>query len=369
MVALKHDGNARAGDTVDSVGESTLSVGSSVKIHGLQSQRGKSFNGKSGTITTELDGETGRHSVRLKGGRVLAVKPANLTLTAAQPAADVKIHCGACERALPTDSYSREQGRLRQSMRRCKDCVASGNQLVLMMKGRARSEEDECPICNLPLPMDENELSLKVCCMKRVCNGCILAARKRGMRDCPFCRTAVPDEASKALAMVQKRVDAGDPVAIYALGDACHWGVHGVARNVTRAVELYERAAELGFKRAHYSLGCLYEEGIDVQKDTVKAIRHFEAAAMCGHVSARFNLGCGERNAKNLSAALQHWIIAAKLGDQHSLSEVKEMFKYGLATKGDYAESLCGYRSAIEEMSSPDRDEANALGHEAIREM
>jgi len=67
--------------------DTIISVGSSVNIHGLRSKTGKAHNGKSGTITTELDGETGRHGVRLEGGGTLAVKPGNLTLIASQPAA------------------------------------------------------------------------------------------------------------------------------------------------------------------------------------------------------------------------------------------------------------------------------------------
>ena len=125
--------------------------------------------------------------------------------------------CGACERTLPEDSFSEEQRGLRQSSRRCEECVDAGIQLVLMTKGRTRSEEDECPICNLPLPLDETQSCFRMCCMKEVCDGCILAACKRGMEDCPFCRTPPPDE-SQGLAMIQNRVDAGDSVAIYYLG-------------------------------------------------------------------------------------------------------------------------------------------------------
>ena len=55
-------------------------------------------------------------------------------------------------------------------------------------------------------------------------------------------------------------------------------------------------------------------------------------------------------------------MIAARLGHEKSLSAVKKMFMKGLATKDDYAEALRGYQSAIEEMRSPDRDQANALG-------
>jgi len=159
--------------------------------------------------------------------------------------------------------------------------------------------------------------------------------------------------------MVQRRVDAGDPKAIYHLGDKYHSGLNGLEKDMTRAVELYERAAELGVKGAHYNLGCFYDEGKVVEKDTAKAIRHYEAAAMSGHV---YDLGVLEFNAENDDLALQHWMISAKMGFQAALNEVKEMFMDSLVTKADYAEALRGYQSAVEEMSSPDRDEAKATG-------
>jgi len=71
-----------------------------------------------------------------------------------------------------------------------------------MKKGRKRLEEDDCPICQLPLQLEGNQVMFEACFMKKVCNGCILAACKRGMRDCPFCRTPTPN-GSKALAMAE----------------------------------------------------------------------------------------------------------------------------------------------------------------------
>ena len=266
--------------------------------------------------------------------------------------------CGACVRGLPDDSYSKEQRARRQSIRRCEECVASGNQLVLMKKGRTRPEEDNCPICQLPLPLEDQSM-FKSCCMKMVCDGCDFAAQKQGMVDCPFCRSSMPEGDSQILSMIQKRVDAGDPVAIWDLGAKYDFGRYGLEKDVPRAVELYERAAELGVKEAHYNLGVLYAKGKEVELDIDKAINHYEAAAMCGDVSARFNLGCEEYDGfGNIDIALQHWMISAKLGDQQSLNGVKAMFMKGLATKGDYAAALRGYQSAIEEMSSPERDEA-----------
>ena len=270
--------------------------------------------------------------------------------------------CGACERELPEGAYSEEQRGRRQSIRRCQECVAAGNRLVLMRKGRTRSEGDECPLCNLPLPLDNRQSSFRPCCVKLVCNGCLLAAKKRGMFHCPFCRAPNPDNPSEALTMIQKRVDAGDPVAIYHLGQQYRFGLLGLEKDVTRAVELYERAAELGLKGAHFSLGVLHDEGTDVEKDIAKAIRHYEAAAMSGHVAARHNLGIEEGNAGNDDLALQHFLIAAKMGHKGALENIKMMFMEGLATKANYAEALRGYQSAVEEMRSPDRDEALAWG-------
>ncbi|EJK45868.1 hypothetical protein THAOC_35498 [Thalassiosira oceanica] len=142
-----------------------------------------------------------------------------------------------------------------------------------------------------------------------------------------------------------------------------------IGEGLTRAVELYERAAELGVTDAHYNLGVLYDEGKEVEKDTAKALRHVEAAAMCGHVNARFRLSATEYNAGNYDLSLQNMMIGVKLGHEDSLNMVKRFFMAGLATKADYASALRGYHNAIEEMSSPDRDEAKALGFEQIHQM
>ena len=150
-------------------------------------------------------------------------------------------------------------------------------------------------------------------------------------------------------------------MAIYHLGHHYYRsGQHGLEKDVARAVKLYERAAELGLKKAHFSLGCVYYEGTEVDKDTVKAILHWEAAAVEGDVGARNFLGIIEYNDGNYGLALQHWMIDAKMGDQHSLHKIKLMFMEGLATKADYAEALRGHHSAVEEMRSPDREQALA---------
>jgi len=265
--------------------------------------------------------------------------------------------CGACERELPEESYSEDQRGRRQSIRRCGECVAAGNELVLMKRGLVRLEEDDCSICSLPLPHDPSQSMFKPCCLKLMCNGCLLAARKRDIVDCPFCR-APSAKKGQTLAMVRKRVDAGDPMAMCTLGSNYRLGEYGLERDATRAVALLERAAELGVKEAHCTLGYIYDEGRITERDLARAIGHYEAAAMSGHVIARFTLGEKEEEAGNHDLALKHAMIAAKMGYQDSLDMVKSSFMRGYATKDDYANTLRGYQSAAEEMRSHDRDEA-----------
>ena len=234
----------------------------------------------------------------------------------------------------------------------------------LLNEGHERWEGDACTICYLYVGLPANKHSMiNFCCVKRLCNGCILAANQRGMLDsCPFCRTPLPDgaDASK-LAMVQKRVDKGDAEAITHLGNKYYHGELGLTKDVLRAIELWTRAAELGSLGAHYSLGTVYYDGDGVEEDKQRGIRHWQQAAMKGYVLSRHNLGVVEYEEVKYEIAAQHWMISAKMGYEKSLSAIQEMFKEGHATKAQYAESLLGYRDAVEEMKSPQREEAKRL--------
>ena len=132
---------------------------------------------------------------------------------------------------------------------------------------------------------------------------------------------------------------------------------------MSRAVELFERAAELGLKNAHDELATIFDEdtaGSGIAKDMAREDQHYEIAAKQGHVPARHNLGAHEINSGNYGLALKHWMISAKLGHGESLNGIKKMYTEGLASKSDYAEALRGYHEAVKEMSSPERDEARA---------
>ncbi|EJK71594.1 hypothetical protein THAOC_06945 [Thalassiosira oceanica] len=132
---------------------------------------------------------------------------------------------------------------------------------------------------------------------------------------CPFCRTSSPDSGAAALALIQKRVDAKDPVATQRLACAYYNRDYGLQQDVPRAVELWTEAARLGDLDAHGMLGCIYwRKG--VQQDVARGIRHWERATIQGHPESR------------------------------------DMFMKGLVTKAQYAEALRGYQNALEETRS-----------------
>ncbi|EJK44981.1 hypothetical protein THAOC_36437 [Thalassiosira oceanica] len=190
----------------------------------------------------------------------------------------------------------------------------------LMSLGHELPDIYTCPLCCLPiaLPVGKHS-SFETCCMKRVCHGCILASRQRGMRDkCAFCRTPTPDSDAATLAQ----------------------------QDIPRAIELWTEAANLGDLNAHFKLGYRYYNGEGVEKDVARCIRHLQHAAMQGHPESRHMLGVHEYNNGNHELAVQHWMISAKMGSQ-------------------YAEALKGYQKALEETKSPQREEAKAFFNES----
>ena len=233
-----------------------------------------------------------------------------------------------------------------------------------MASGLERPEGDRCPICFLLIELPVNYHSkTNACCMNAVCDGCRLAVRQRGIyNSCPFCRTPFTKDEASQLVMIQKRVDKSDAEAINGLGNLYYHGELGLTKDVPRAIELWTEAVELGSLEAHCELGFVFYTGESVVEDKTRGICLWQQAAMKGHVLSRGNLGAAENDNGNYGLAVQHWMIAAKMGHEGSLTYIQEMFKEAQATKAQYAEALLGYRDAAEEMKSPQREEAKRLG-------
>ncbi|EJK62639.1 hypothetical protein THAOC_16738 [Thalassiosira oceanica] len=270
-------------------------------------------------------------------------------------------NCTAC-RLVKYCSVDCQKAHRKQHKKACKQRAAELKDEQLYSQGLERAAGDFCPICTLPiqLPMSDHSLFM-VCCMKRVCKGCVLAVQKRGMFDCAFCRAPLPDNDADMLAMVRARVGKKDPESINHLGEIFNVGL-GLQKDVRKAIKLWVEAAELGSVRALFNLGRAYDRGEGVQQDKAKGAEFYKKAAMQGHVESRLNLGCIEAEKGNYDRAVKHFLISAKLGYDDSVEAIKRFFMGGVATKEQHAEALKGYQDAVDEMKSHDRDEAKRLG-------
>jgi TPR repeat protein len=192
------------------------------------------------------------------------------------------------------------------------------------------------------------------CCGKSICIGCVHSFRKSGNIDkCPFCnsdRSSKTDE--EMVEELKKRVDLNDAGAIYLLAIHYQQGLEGVQQDHAKAMELYAKAAELGYGKAHYNLGHIYDNGGNLKK----AKFHYEAAAMAGDEVARNNLGTMEAQSGNMERAVKHWIISASAGHNDAMDNLLIAFKKGHVSRNAMDSTLTAYNNACAEMRSEARD-------------
>jgi len=223
---------------------------------------------------------------------------------------------------------------------------------------------EDCPICYLRLPIEEDQTMHQSCCGKILCNGCycahFVAAADTEKDKCIFCRTEEFSSDEEQIERTKKRVEANDTRAMLRLGSYHRLGIRGLRQDNAKALELYHKSAKLGNKFAHFNLGACYHNGDIVEKDRRKVIYHGQLAAMAGHLKARYNLGCNEENAGNMDRAYKHWMISANAGYDLSMKEVQEGYKSGFVSKDDYAKTIRAHGNSIDEMKSDDRDRAAA---------
>eukprot|EP00986_Skeletonema_menzelii_P018331 scaffold26626_cov178-Skeletonema_menzelii.AAC.9 len=270
---------------------------------------------------------------------------------------DIKLkNCTAC-RLVKYCSVQCQKNHRKQHKKECKKRMAELRD-ELLFKQPESSHFGDCPICCVPLSMDEDKSSLSSCCCVFICNGCSYANQMKdehSMNDpqCPFCREPYASSAAEAERNIVKRIQAGNRVAIRQKGLEAR-----MERNYGVSLELLARAANMGDIVAHSELADIYFLGEGVERDEKKAVHHNEEAAIGGHPAARFNLGTLDARSFRHERAVKHFIIAASLGFDKALEKLKEWYGYGSVTKADYAKALRAYQAAIESTKTPQREEA-----------
>ena len=231
---------------------------------------------------------------------------------------------------------------------------------------------EDCPICFLRMPTLETGRRYQTCCGKKICSGCCYApvydnqGNEVDNQKCAFCRTRAPDTIEEMIEWLLKRMEVNDADAINTTGCNYRDGRYGITQDYDKALELFHRAADLGYAEAYLNIGYAYINGDGVEVDEKKAIHYFELGAMGGDATARSNLGYNEHNAGNMEKAIKHYTIAVRSGDADSLERIKELYTDGHASKDDYTKALRSYQAYLGEIKSTQRDEAAAF-HEEYR--
>ncbi|KAL7528449.1 hypothetical protein ACHAXR_002453 [Thalassiosira sp. AJA248-18] len=197
------------------------------------------------------------------------------------------------------------------------------------------------------------------CCGKIICCGCVHAnaiARQSTEHICPFCRAPAATSVEK----INKRIEVGDAMAIYTLGCRYQCG-KGVPKDTDKALDLWHRAAKLGCVESHSNVGSVYFNGEGVEKDFKKAKYHWEMGAMGGHVTARHYLGRVEEKAGNVNRAMKHFMISAGFGCDNSLKHIRHGFSCGFVTKDEFEKALRAHKESKDEMHSYQRDAARPI--------
>ena len=244
----------------------------------------------------------------------------------------------------------------RQHKRACKKRAAELRD-ELLFKQPESTHLGECPLCMIPLTLDEKNNPLCSSCFIMMCNGCNHAnmIRELDMRrkpSCPFCRKpAISTDAERANRRLT-RIEAGNPVALSIEGRMQH-----EKGEYIKAFKHFTKAAELGDAEGHYRLSMMYLKGRGVDQDRGKGIYHLEEAAIGGHPTARFRLGIEEGGNRNWERAVKHFVIAAKQGQDDSMEALMSAFEDGLVSKAELASALRAHQAAVDATKSPQREE------------
>ena len=192
------------------------------------------------------------------------------------------------------------------------------------------------------------------CCEKSICGGCIYSFKQSGnIGICPFCNARTGGKTNEErVGELMKRVEVNDAGAIYVLGNYYYHGKQGLLRDQERAMELWKQAADLGYSKAHYQLGCIY----DAEGNSKKEKFHLGAAAMAGDEATRYNLGCMEAQSGNVERAVKHWTIAASAGSHLAMHSLLIEFEKGSVSRDEIDSTLTDYNNSCAEMRSEARD-------------
>jgi TPR repeat protein len=129
----------------------------------------------------------------------------------------------------------------------------------------------------------------------------------------------------------------GQPQAMFNVGMLYEQGL-GVPRNLTKALEWYEKASLAGEKEANFRMGTCYEIGLGTAVDLARAVAAYEKAAEMGSAEGQRKMASmyltGQGIAKDEGKGLALLIKAAQAGNGSAANELAAVYLHGLFGQG-----------------------------------
>ena len=127
----------------------------------------------------------------------------------------------------------------------------------------------------------------------------------------------------------------------------------GIARNYTKALEWYEKAAKAGQAEGYYNAGVCYEIGMGATADTAKALQNYQQAADMGLALAMYKLSSifisGTGAARDASRGITYLEKAMDAGFAAAANDLGAMYLSGLlGQKKDEKKALSLFMKAAE---------------------
>jgi TPR repeat protein len=163
--------------------------------------------------------------------------------------------------------------------------------------------------------------------------------------------TGVAKDYSKALLWFQKAAAQGDSRAQNSLGVMYQYG-KGVPTDFAQALSWYTKSAAQNDAKAEDNIGLLYYKGSGVKQDMAQAIQWFNKAADQNNPDAQFNLGFvyqkGTGVPVNLAKAVVMYKKASDQGDGAAENNLAEMYSRGTGVTQDYNQAFALFKAASE---------------------
>lgn len=135
------------------------------------------------------------------------------------------------------------------------------------------------------------------------------------------------------------------------LAQKYYWGVEA-EKDLSKALELYLKAADLGDNEAKYIAGGMYYKGYGTPRDLNKAFSLIYGAALDGKSTTESQklLGqfflTGTSTPKNYKEAMKWFGLAAENGDRDAQSELAYLYFTGMGGEKDFDKAFYWYQES-----------------------